>query len=295
MNFALITALITPFLKNGKVDFNNLCRLIDYQLKYKVDKFVLFGTTGEGSLIDNKEKYLIIKKLIKRYGLLIELIIGISQISTKKALEEVKYFSNLQINGFLVLSPCYLKTNEAGVINHYLKIAQNTSLPVYLYYIPKRTGQVYSYKIIEALKKQKNIVGIKDASDDLNYFQQLLTYQEENFQVYMGNDSYLIDSLDQGNGIISVISNAYPLTIVKIIELYNGNKIAEAKSLFNKIKKMIDLLFSEPNPIPIKYVMSKLLNMTNNYHLPLYNPTKETKKALDDEIRRLENEYFISR
>ena len=295
MSFEVITALITPFFKSGKVNYKGLCSLIDYQLKNEIDTFVIFGTTGEGATISNKEKYHIIKKLNNDYGLLINLIVGVSQIDTLLAIEEVKYLSKLKIQGFLVLSPTYLKTNEQGVINHFLKIAESTSFLVYLYYIPKRTGQSFSPEILKILKQQKNIRGIKDASNSKKYFEHLLTFQDLNFQIYSGEDVSLMEIIKNADGLVSVISNAYPKTIKDIVKLYESNYLDEAQCLFDKISKMMELLFLEPNPIPIKYLMSRILFLTNNYHLPLYYPSEELKQMIDEEMRRLNNEDFIDR
>ena len=280
MSFEVITALITPFFKSGKVNYKGLCSLIDYQLKNGIDTFVIFGTTGEGATISNKEKYRIIKRLNNDYGLLINLIVGVSQIDTLLAIEEVKYLSKLKIQ---------------GVINHFLKIAESTSCLIYLYYIPKRTGQSFSPDIINVLKQQTNIRGIKDASNSKKYFEHLLTFQNLNFQIYSGEDASLMEIIKNADGLVSVISNAYPKTIKDIVRLYESNYLDEAQCLFDKISKMIELLFLEPNPIPIKYLMSRILFLTNNYHLPLYYPSEELKQMIDEEMRRLNNEDFIDR
>lgn len=280
-NFELITALITPFLSNGLIDYPSLKKIIINQLENDIDTFVLFGTTGEGSTISLQEKVKTIRKLKKDFPL-IHLIIGISSTNTLDSGKEAKIFSKLKVDALLVLTPSYLKTNEHGVLKHYEYINNKSIVPIYIYYIPKRTGQVFSASLIELLKKLSNIKGIKEASNSLKYFQQCLEYKELNFQVYSGDDLFLIEALEySSNGLISVISNAYPKTIKNIINTYFHNQ-EEAKLLFDKYKTYFELFFIEPNPIPIKYLMAKLGFSTLNYHLPLYYPNDSLMKKINE-------------
>ena len=162
--FKLITALITPLIKENKIDYIALKKIIDYQLLNNVDTFVIFGTTVEGSLISLKEKKKTIIKLLQEYN--IHLIVGISNISTYDSCKEIKYFSSLNIDGFLVLTPTYIKTNQLGLYNHYSKISKYTSKDIYLYDIKVRTGQDLDLETISNLQKIKNIKGIKCASGE---------------------------------------------------------------------------------------------------------------------------------
>lgn len=281
-NFELITALITPFLENGKVDYKALKRIISNQLLNEIDTFVLFGTTGEGSTILLSEKIKIIKKL-KRDFHDIHLIVGVSA-NTLTATEEAKKISKLKVDALLVLTPYYLKTNEKGIIAHYSFISENSSVPIYIYYVPKRTGQIFSASLIDVLKKIHNVKGIKDASNSQKFFNQCLEYQELNFQVYSGDDLFLMEALESScNGLISVVSNAYPKIMKRIIDLYFIDK-EKSIELFNYHKSYFELLFLEPNPIPIKYLMSKFGFSTLNYHLPLYYPNDGLRKKLDDKF-----------
>lgn len=278
--FEIITALITPF-KNNKIDYSSLKKIISYQIENNIYSFVLFGTTGEGHLISLKEKIKIIKK-VKRDFPNIYLIIAISEVNTIRAMNEAKFLSKLNIEALLVLTPFYIKTNDKGLIAHFSCISENSKVPIYIYNIPSRTGQLLSIETIKKLKKLRNIIGIKDCSND-KLFNQCVEIKELNFQVYSGEDLSLMKVLESNaDGIISVISNAYPKVINQIVSLFSNKKKEQAYQLFNKYKKSFELLFNEPNPIPIKYLMSKLGFSTLSYRLPLYYPNEYLIKLIDE-------------
>lgn len=278
--FEIITALITPF-KNNKIDYSSLKKIISYQIENNIYSFVLFGTTGEGHLISLKEKIKIIKK-VKRDFPNIYLIIAISEVNTIRAVNEAKFLSKLNIEALLVLTPFYIKTNDKGLIAHFSCISENSKVPIYIYNIPSRTGQLLSIETIKKLKKLRNIIGIKDCSND-KLFNQCIEIKELNFQVYSGEDLSLMKVLESNaDGIISVITNAYPKVINQIVSLFSNKKKEQAYQLFNKYKKSFELLFNEPNPIPIKYLMSKLGFSTLSYRLPLYYPNEYLIKLIDE-------------
>lgn len=272
MDFEIITALITPFRENGKVNYPALKSLIENQLKAEIDTFVLFGTTGEGITIPLKEQRQTILKLKRDFNETIHLWIGISETDTEQASKRAKSLSSLKVEGLLILSPAYLKTNDEGVVAHFTKIADASYVPVYLYYVPKRTGQYYPASVYRILKQHPNIRGVKDASGSVRYLRQCLAYQSLNFQVYCGDDIMMMDALEeQAAGIVSVASNLYPRAMKRIVSLYRDDRKEEASALFRRYEKAFSLLFIEPNPIPVKYLMNQAV-----YHLPLYAPSEET-------------------
>ena len=277
--FKLITALITPLIQQNKIDYLSLKKIIDNQLLNNVDTFVIFGTTGEGSLISLKEKKRIIIKLLQEYK--IHLIVGISNISTYDSCREIKYFSSLNIEGFLVLTPTYIKTNQIGLYNHYSKISKYTTKDIYIYDIKARTGQELTLTTISNLQKIQNIKGIKCACENEKI--ENIIKLKTRFKILLGDDLLLLKGLEnQVDGLVSVCANAYPKTINKIISLYQENKIDESKKLFNKYYNYFSLLFNEPNPIPIKFLMHKLNYSTIFYSRPLYYPSKEIKKLIQE-------------
>lgn len=283
--FEIITALITPFKFNGQIDYVLLKKLINFQIKNGIDSFVVFGTTGEGSLIPFQERIITLRKIIKDFPK-IHLYVGISGIDTTNMSKEAKVFSKEKIEGLLVLTPMYLKTNDLGLIAHFQQISEVSRVPLILYTVPKRTGQNLALPTLNILKQIDNIKGIKDATDSEKYLKECLTYQEKNFLVYLGNDLMILEGLkNHCDGIISVCSNAYPKVINKIVKLFCDGFVDEAEVLFKKYKDYFALLFEEPNPIPIKYLMYHLNYSTKFYHLPLYYPS-------DDLINKLKSKFI---
>ena len=284
--YEIITALITPFKANGKIDIDSLINLIDYQIKSGITSFVIFGTTGEGNTILLKQKIAVIKKIRKIFKNSIYLMCGISHNDTQSSINDVKLLSKYNIDSFLVLSPSYLKTNNEGIIKHFNSIADASKKPIYIYCVPKRTGQLIDPNIYQILKQHKNIQGVKIAVDSRKYFEKALHYQNTNFQVYSGEDLMFLDSLEMKTcGIISVASNAFPRLYKEIVNLYLTKKEDIAKKLFNEYKSLIEAFFLEPNPIPIKYFLSLNNIIELHYHLPLTYPSNEIMSLIKERYK----------
>lgn len=273
-NYNLITALITPFNKENKIDIPSLFELIDVQLQNNINEFILFGTTGEGSTISLKEKIKTIKSLRKKYKSKIKLIVGISEASTKKCIENVEVLSKYKIDAFLVLTPHYLKTNEEGLYLHFISIANASLVPIYIYYIPKRTGQYMGIETINKLKNHSKIIGIKISASH-KFLLECNKLKSYGFKIYSGDDLSLFESMKMKNdGMISVVSNLYPKTLKKVIKYIDENNENTATKLFEEFKDIFECLFEEPNPIPIKYLYSQIHNKELVYRLPLTNPSE---------------------
>ena len=283
MNFEIITALITPFLDNGKIDIKSLFKIIKFQLQSGIDKFVLFGTTGEGNSILLEEKIDVIKKIKKEFENNIYLMIGISKNNIEEATKEIKKLNNYNIDSFLILTPYYLTTNEQGVIEYFNSVANISKKPIYIYYVPKRTGQRVTINAFEILKTHPNIEGIKYVLDDENELKKLTSLKSENFKIYLGNDELMINGLRMNlNGVISVISNISPYMLLNIIFQKDYEK-------FEKIRKLIDILFFESNPIPIKYLMSLKGFCKLNYRSPLTLPSIDVINKINSVKELYEN------
>lgn len=272
--YELITALITPFNKKNKIDFKSLYALIDEQIKHKIDTFILFGTTGEGATLSLKEKIKTISLIRNKYKSKIKLIIGISGLSTNECIKQAKILSKYKIDALLVLSPAYLKTNDEGIYLHFLSIANASLVPIYIYYIPKRTGQFISIDTIIKLKQHSNIFGIKVSSSH-KFLLECNKIKSYNFKVYCGDDLALLESIKMENdGLISVASNMYPKTMKKIIDYSIQEENEKAQRIYTDFKDIFENLFEEPNPIPIKYLLSLKYKMELRYRLPLINPSE---------------------
>lgn len=280
-DFEIITALITPFQENGRIDLAGLQALIRYQLASGVRSFVLFGTTGEGCTIPLSEKREAVRALYKTFRKTIDIIVGISGISTQQMKEEIVGLRRLPIASFLCLSPCYLTTNDQGIVEHFTLLADTADHPIYMYYVPKRTGQKISLPVFRILRQHPKILGVKYAYAQKGALEQMKAIQTERFRVLLGNDDMLLDGIASGmNGIVSVYSNAYPKTLVKIASGYDADPQA-AKEMFLRHLPLMEAMFAEPNPIPIKYFMKKRGFSPAIYHAPLYPPTQETIDLLN--------------
>lgn len=283
-----IVALITPFKDNNEVNYDKLIELIEYQIANGVEGIVLLGTTGETPSLNENEQIKIIKLGISIINKRVKLIIGISAPNTIKAIKKVKKISKLNVDYLLVLSPYYLKTNNEGVMKHFENIANNSKKPIIIYHVPSRTGQFIEVECIKRLSKHSNIIGIKEASGDLEYIKKIKRYVNDNFILLSGNDDLMVKVMENGgNGVISVFSNSHPLVVTNIIKLCLENNYKDANELLNKYLDFIKLLFIEPNPIPIKEVMNYLDFEVGGYRLPLTNMNKINKKVLINELEEI--------
>lgn len=283
-----IVALITPFKENKKVNYDKLIELIEFQIDNGVDGIVLLGTTAEASSLNEKEQVKIIKLGISIINQRVKLIVGCSAINTLLACQKAKKLSKYKIDYLLVLSPYYLKTNNEGVIKHFEEIAKVSKIPIIIYHVPNRTGQMINIECIKKLSTNSNIKGIKEASGDLEYVKKIKKYISDDFVLLSGNDDLMVKVMENGgSGVISVFSNSHPQITSKIMDLCYENKYKEASELLNIYLDYIKTLFIEPNPIPIKEALNYLGYEVGSYRLPLVEMNKSHKKTLINELEEL--------
>lgn len=282
------TALITPFKDNKKVNYAKFIELIEEQINKGVDGLVILGTTGEASLLTDKEKNVLVDLAITVINGRVKLIVGCSSIDTLTTAKNALKLSKKKIDYLLVLTPFYIKTNNEGLIKHFNIIANKSKVPIIIYHVPSRTGQYLPKEVIKELSNHNNIIGIKEASSDLSYIDSIKEYLNDNFILLSGNDDLLIETLQKGgSGIISVLSNVYPEVSIKVYNLCLLNKYKEAKEYYKKYLDFIKLLFIEPNPIPIKEVMNYLGKEVGEYRLPLTNMSRLNKETLLNELEEI--------
>lgn len=271
------TAIATPFNENG-VNFKEFSKLIEDQIEKEVDAIIVCGTTGESSTMTEKEKLELIEYAVKISNGRIPIIAGTGGNNTKTVIELNKKVEKLGVDGLLIVTPYYNKTTQKGLITHYTEIAKNTKLPIILYNVPGRTGLNIKPETAYELSKIENIVAIKEASGDLSQIARTASLCRENLLIYSGNDDQIVPILSLGGiGIISVLSNVKPKYTHDICDKFFEGKINEATKMQLDAIPLIDALFSEVNPIPVK----EALNM-NGYdfgipRLPLI-PLSEDKK-----------------
>lgn len=277
----IYTALITPFNKEGAIDYQGLTRVIDRLIEQGNTKFVILGTTGEVSTLRLHEKKQIIRFIRYHYPA-VDLIVGLSSNSTSEIIREIKELGNISdLDTFMVVVPYYNRPSQEGLFKHYDMIACATTKNIIIYNIPSRTAvNIEDKTILRLLEKHKNIIGLKQAGDISTIAD--LKSKAPFFKVYVGNDHLLKEGLEQGaDGVISVVSHLdYPL-IKEIIETRNGFKDSYLKILSK-------YLFMETSPAPIKYVLSKLGYIDNKLRLPLVSVSPTLEKQLDTIVEKYE-------
>lgn len=281
-------AIVTPF-TNGEVDIEKFKSLIDFHIKGNTQALIVLGTTGEASTIDGQERELIIKTAIEHVDKKIPVIIGAGSNSTSIAIKYTKQAEELGADGVLIVTPYYNKATQKGLIKHYTEIANSTKLPVILYNVPGRTGVNIAPQTVAELAKVKNIIGIKEAGGDMAQVLEIKRLVPEEFKIYSGNDDNVVSIYAcGGHGVISVVANVVPEEFQEMCQLFMDGKVKEALQLQLKFKKLIDLLFVEVNPIPVKAAVSALGYIENELRLPLTSMEENNMISLVEEMKKLQ-------
>lgn len=274
------TALITPF-KDGKIDYSALKNLIEFQIESGIDALLINGTTGESATLSECEKRELISFAVREVGGRVPIIAGTGSNDTKKALHLSQFASDVGADAILVVTPYYNKANSEGLIQHYETIANEVDIPLILYNVPSRTGVNITLDVYERLSDNKNIIAVKEANPSITDFARLCEKCGNKLDLYIGNDDLIIPTLALGGkGVVSVISNALPKETSDICKLWFANKFNEARALQLRMLPLINSIFSDVNPIPIKALLSHLGFCEEEYRLPLCPMNEQKKKAL---------------
>lgn len=283
-----IVALVTPFNKDGSVNYDELARLLDFHIENKSGGIVILGTTGEASTLSFEEEEKIVKFSVERVNHRIPLIVGSGSNETEKAIRYSKLYSELGADYVLVITPYYNKTNETGLIKHFEAVANASKCPVIMYNVPGRTGMSISISALEKLSKHPNIYGIKEASGNMSYSIKVSKLLGPNFHMYSGNDDIIVPMMSIGaEGVISVLANIAPQQTEKMCELCLDGKYTEAMKIQNDLLPLTNDLFLEVNPIPVKEAMNYLGFNVGGYRAPLDYMDPNKKKVLTDEIDKV--------
>lgn len=283
------TALATPFKKDLTIDYEAYEKLLAYQVENKVDGLVVCGTTAEAATMDKKEKLDLINFTIEKVRGRLPIIVGTGSNNTKEAAEFSKEVSEIDgVDALLVVTPYYNKANREGLFNHFKTIAEVSKKPIILYNVPSRTGVSIDPELVGELSKIENIVGIKDATGDLHYTIKVKSLVDEDFAIYSGNDDLIVPLLSVGgSGVISVLSNILPKETSQMVHDYLEGREKDAGISQVKYINLIESLFNEVNPVPVKEAL-RLLGISDNYmRLPLSPASIETSELLEDELKKL--------
>lgn len=278
------TALATPFTENG-VNFEEFSNFIEYQINNKVDALIVCGTTGESATMTDQERKETISFAISKAKKRVPIIAGTGSNNTASAVELTKYAESSGADAALVVTPYYNKTTQEGLIAHYTKIAESTTLPIILYNVPSRTGINILPETCFKLSKIPNIVAIKEASGDISQVAKIKKLCGDNLNIYSGNDDQIVPILSLGGiGVISVLSNVAPKFTHEICFDYLKGDI---KLALEKQLKALDLcssLFCEVNPIPVKYSLNLLGYNFGIPRLPLVELSEKNKAKLRNDM-----------
>lgn len=279
------TAIATPFTEDG-VNFDEFKKLIEFQIEQGVDAIIVCGTTGESSTMTDLEKKQTIEFAVKAVAGRIPVIAGTGGNNTKSVIELSQYAESIGVDGILIVTPYYNKTTQAGLVAHYKAISSNTNLPIILYNVPSRTGVNITPETCLELSRIDNIVAIKEASGNLSQIAKIASLCGDNLHIYSGNDDQVLPTLSLGGlGVISVLSNVAPKKFSDMIQNFFDGNIASATKMQLESIELIEALFSEVNPIPVKSALNMLGYHFGIPRLPLVELSKKNKQILQNAMK----------
>lgn len=281
------TALVTPFLANDEIDWKSFDKLVAEQLTAEVTGLVICGTTGEAPALETSEKLALVERAKKLGGDKLKIMVGTGSNNTQASVELSQQACNAGADSLLVVTPPYNKPSLAGLLKHFEAISQATKAPVCLYHVPGRTAQPLSAEAMKAITEVEGVFSIKEASGDLALYSRVLEACPDKV-IFTGDDPTYLPSLSVGGqGVISVLTNAFPKAFVSLSRAYAAGDNDKASQIHKLFFPLIEALFCETNPTPLKYVMEKMGLCSSHVRLPLAPVTKESAKHLDKVLATL--------
>ena len=279
------TAIVTPFTENS-IDFESLKKLVEFQIAEGVDSIIVCGTTGESSTMTDDEKRATIKFVVDVVKKRIPVIAGTGGNCTKSVIDLSQFAEKAGADGLLLVTPYYNKTTQDGLIAHYTAIANHVKLPIILYNVPSRTGLNILPKTCFELSKIENIVGIKEASGNISQVADISVLCKDTLCIYSGNDDQILPILSLGGvGVVSVLSNLIPKDVHTIVYSYLTGNISKSTELQLDTLPLTRALFSEVNPIPVKFALNKMGFSVGKPRLPLLEMSKGGQELLINEMK----------
>lgn len=279
-------AIVTPMLEDGSVDFAGLKQNIDYQIENGTDAIIICGTTGESSTLSDEEHRDCIRCAVEYTHNRVPVIAGTGSNDTKYAIELSQEAQELGADGLLLVTPYYNKTTQRGLVAHYSMIAESVDLPIILYNIPSRTGVGFEIDTIAALAEKKNIVAVKEASGNISFAAKLMAKCGDKLDMYSGNDDMIVPLMSLGGkGVISVLSNVLPKETHEMCQLCLNNDFAAASTIQLKYLRLINDLFMEVNPIPVKEAMNMMKMPAGPCRMPLLDMSDAHKEKMLDTLK----------
>lgn len=287
-------AIVTPMNADGSVNFDKLGETIEYQIANKTDAIIICGTTGESSTLTHKEHLACIKYAVDKVAKRIPVVAGTGSNCTETAIYLSTEAEKYGVDGLLIVTPYYNKATQNGLVEHFTSVANSVKVPIILYNVPSRTGcNILPETAIKIAKKASNVVAIKEASGNISQVAKLANLIRENkleFDIYSGNDDQIVPVLSLGGkGVISVLSNIAPEKTHNIVAKYLEGDVKESLKLQLEALNVIDALFCEVNPIPVKAA----LNMMGFNVGPLRKPLTEIEDVHKETLKAAMTSYGI--
>ena len=283
-----MVALVTPFTEDGSVNFKRVRELVEWHIQEGTDAVLVLGTTAETPTLTTEEEDEIVRIAIEQNAGRVPIVVGSGSNNTAKAIETSLKYEKMGADALLVISPYYNKANKQGMIQHFLAVADAVNTPIILYNVPARTGISISYEVLEAVCKHKNIVGIKEASGDMSLVSKFSKLIDDDFTIYSGNDDINVPLMSLGGGgVISVLANILPGVSHDMAAAALEGDFVKAREIQIKYMDLINALFIETNPIPVKEAMNMLGLEAGGYRLPLYPMEEKNRAVLKGELEKL--------
>ena len=274
-------AIITPMNADGSINYQGLGDLIENQIANGTDAIIICGTTGEASTMTDEEHLECIRFAVEKTAGRIPVIAGTGSNDTRYAIELSKEAEAVGVDGLLLVTPYYNKTTQRGLSAHFTAIAEAVNVPIILYNIPGRTGVNMEVATVKKLAEHRNIAAIKEASGNISYAAKLIAACGDNIDVYSGNDDMVVPLVSLGGkGVISVASHVIPKQMHDMVQYCLDNNFAEATKLQIEYLDLINSLFIEVNPIPVKEALNMMGVNVGPCRMPLYEMSDEHKAVL---------------
>lgn len=278
-------AIVTPFLADGSVDFEAFRNLIEWQIAEGIDSIIVCGTTGEASTLDDHEHVETIRFCVDTVNGRVPVIGGGGSNDTRHGINLAREIEKTGVDALLLVTPYYNKCSQAGLIQHYTATAEAVNIPCILYSVQGRTGVNIEPTTVAALAKHPRIVGIKEASGNIAQVAEIARLVPDDFAIYSGNDDMVVPLMSLGGlGFISVIANIAPRDSVRMSRSFLDGDIITARKLQLDMKSLIDSLFADVNPIPVKAALAMMGRCQLEYRLPLCMPNQQVSDRIQREM-----------
>jgi 4-hydroxy-tetrahydrodipicolinate synthase len=288
------TALVTPFEPSGaSIDEAALRRLVRWQIESGIDFLVPCGTTGESPVLSSKEHFRIVEIVLEEVKGKVPVIAGAGGNNTERVREGIEELERMGVDGILSVSPYYNKPTQEGLYQHYHALAAATRLPILVYNVPGRTGSNVEPRTLARLSAVHNILGVKEASGNLGQIDEILRVMQEKhgpdrFRVISGDDSLTLPMISIGAvGVISVVSNVAPAEMCAMVAAANAGDLVGARTIHRRLLPLMQALFIEANPIPVKWALAQMGMIPLAYRLPLVPPSSETQSRVQRVLEEL--------